>query len=112
MSAPLSSTHFRNVKNTAVNLSNGLIDVTSLLVVNTTAAAIFVQFFNLAAADVVVGTTRPVFSIPVAATTGFEVVYFGPNGTIFDTRLSAAATTTVEGSTDPGDGVFVQIFIT
>src|SRR5712692_9865965 len=63
---------------------------------NTSAATAFVQFFNLAKANVTLGTTRPTFEVIVPATTGFvQVLLPVPHGG-FPAGLSAASTTATE----------------
>lgn len=111
MSSPVRSTHFQNLAGTVTNITNGRCEIVEITAVNTSGAVAFIQIFDLAAADVVLGTTVPMFVIPVAATSGFEVVYFGVNGWYVETRLSAASTTTAEGSTGSASGVFLQAFV-
>lgn len=109
-SAPRASTHVRNLDETVVNVSAGACHVTDIVAANTTGAAAFVQVFDLAAADVTLGTTRPLFVIALAATTGWQHLSFS-EGVVFDTRFSAASTTAAEGSTGSADGVFVQAWV-
>lgn len=58
------------------------------------------QFFNLSASGVTLGTSVPLISVPIAptATGGFALA--GP-GTSFNVGISIAATTTATGSTAP-----------
>lgn len=111
MSEAISSTHVRNLDENGANISNGRCHIAKILAVNTTGAAAFIQVFNAAVASVTLGTTRPLFVIPLAATTGFEFLDFNEPGLYFDTRCSAFSTTTAEGSTGSADGVFLQAFV-
>ena len=110
MASPVGAAHIRNLKDTVTNVTNGVSELTLIIVTNTSSALTFLQVFDAAAADVTLGTTRPVFSAPVANNT-METLYFGPLGWYIGTRFSAAATTTVEGSTGAADGVFLQVFV-
>ncbi len=61
-------------------------------------ALAYIQFFDAKAADVVLGTTPPVWIVPVPA--GGRVT--GPHDKLrFNTAISAAAATTATGSTAP-----------
>ena|SRR5438132_12106216 len=108
MSTFAQSTHFRNVRNTVQNFTSGIALVTGYVVTNTTAATVYMQIFDLDAASVTLGTTVPMLSFPVTAT-NVGSIFFGTMGVSFNTKMSGAVTTTVEGSADPGTGVFVQI---
>lgn len=59
---------------------------------NTNAAARYVKFYNATAANTTVGTTTPVMTIHMPATTARELD-FGPYGLRFDTAITVAATT-------------------
>lgn len=107
MAANLQSTHIRNLKDTVVNVSNGECWVAHIHVVNASGAVAWVQIFDAAAANVTLNTTRPMFSIPLAATSGVESISFSPP-IKFNTRFSAASTTTPDGGTGSADGVFMQ----
>lgn len=67
---------------------------------NPNSSQIYVQLFNLLKAAVTLGTTVPLLSIPIAATStgGFAL---SPAGIIFTGAISAAATTTATGSSAP-----------
>lgn len=65
-------------------------------------ATSYYQFFNLPTADVTLGTTTPVMSIPVPAGLGANLDLW--QGAIF-TALSFAVTTTAAGSTFPASPV-------
>lgn len=110
MAEPISPTHYRNINDSGVNISNGEVAISHLVCVNTSGAAAFLQFFNLAAANVTLGTTRPLFVIPVAATTGVRSIQFSPPLRL-DTRLSVFSTTTAEGLTGSAAGVSAQAWV-
>jgi hypothetical protein len=71
---------------------------------NPNASVAFVQLFDLATGSVTLGTTAPKLSygIPATSASGFTVSLVG---TQFSTAISAAATTTSNGSTAPGSGL-------
>lgn len=110
MQALGTSGQFRNLSEVGQNFSNGTATVGKLIFVNTTGAAAFIQIFDAAAASVTIGTTRPLFSLPLAATTGYVELHFDYPGYNFSTRLSVFSTTTAEGSTGSASGVFGQGF--
>lgn len=60
---------------------------------NRSAAEVFVKFYNATAANVTVGTTVPVMTIPMQADSG--EVWQPPDGLRFDTAITVAATTGV-----------------
>lgn len=68
----------------------------------------FVQVFNVPAASVVLGTTQPVFVIPMPANLGRErsLTYALPLG---GTGLSFACTTTETGNVAPSNNCDVRI---
>jgi hypothetical protein len=68
----------------------------SLYCFNSTNAILYVKLYNATAANVVVGTTTPVMTIPVPGnndTDGAGVVLTWPNGLAFDTAITIATTT-------------------
>lgn len=67
---------------------------------NPNASAAYVQLFNAATSNVTVGTTAPYDVVPLQATT--TVTWAVPAGDIYSVAISAAATTTYNGSTSPG----------
>ena len=111
MSQAISGTHARNLNDTGQNISNGVCHIAKILALNTSGAAAFVQVFDSPAASVTLGTTRPLFVIALAATTGFEFLDFNEPGLYFTSRFSAFSTTSAEGNTGSGAGVFLQGFI-
>lgn len=84
--------------------------VNTIICENTSAATAFVQFFATAKDKVTLGTTRPDFEVPVAATTGFVAVSFPAAGAGFPNGLSTASTTATEGSSASASGVRVTAF--
>ena len=71
---------------------------------NPEAAVSFVHFYNTAAASVTVGTTNPLFTIPIPA--GAAANLSIPQGITFSNAgWSVAATTTAGGNTAPATGV-------
>jgi hypothetical protein len=66
---------------------------------NANAAARYVKFYNATAANVTVGTTTPVLTLPIPPTSGANV--FSDVGIAFSTAITVAATTGV-ADTDTG----------
>lgn len=60
---------------------------------NNAAATTYVKFYNATAANVIVGTTTPVLTIPIPAGSAANVI--SPIGIQFDTAICVAATTGV-----------------
>jgi hypothetical protein len=66
--------------------------------VNLKSTPLYLKFYNATAANVTVGTTTPVLTFPVpsaGATTGAGFNLAIPNGIVFDTAITIAATTGV-----------------
>ena len=91
----------------AVKASAGSLYGVSL--VNTGAAAAYVQLFDLAAASVTLGTTVPKLSFWVPAGGSWEEKFTGEAKAAFAAATAAAATTTATGSTAPATGVLAAI---
>lgn len=71
---------------------------------NPESAVTFVHFYNTAAASVTVGTTNPLFTIAIPATSAANLTF--PMGVTFSNAgWSVAATTTAGGNTAPATGV-------
>lgn len=96
------------VTNTAVAVKASAGQVYSWMLFNPSGAVAYLQVFNVAAAGVTVGTTAPLFSIPVQA--GTQVPFSTDIGIAFGTAISVAATTTPTGSSAPGTAMVVNIF--
>lgn len=110
MAEPIQGTHFRNLNDTGQNISNGEVAISHLIAYNTSGATAYIQLFNAAAANVTLGTTRPLFTVALPATTGWKDIQFSPP-LRFPTRLSAFSTTTPEGLTGSAAGVFLQVMV-
>jgi hypothetical protein len=108
---PVGATHIRNLDENGANVTAGRATVGKIYAANTSGAAAFVQIFDRAVADVVLGTTVPRYVFPLAATTGHFELNFDYPGEFFETRLSAFSTTTAEGNTGSADGVFLQAWV-
>ena len=114
MAGPASTTHFRNLSTTGLNVTNGGAEVVAVLATNSTAATAYTQVFDAAAADVTLGTTVPLFVIHVPGGTSaiegsFFLTFYPP--VLFSTRMSVFGTTTPEGNMAVGAGVFCQVWI-
>lgn len=71
---------------------------------NPNAAVSFVHFYNTAAASVTVGTTNPLFSLQLPATSAANLAF--PMGVVFSNAgWSIAATTTAGGASAPSTGL-------
>lgn len=110
MSAPLLA-NITDVGAGKTQLSAVRTGVVTIELVNTTGSVAWVQVFNALAANVTLGSTVPLFSIPLAATNGFDTLDFGPNAMDFDTGLTLGATTAVAGGTPAGAGVYAQVVV-
>jgi hypothetical protein len=80
---------------------------------NTSASVRFVKFYNATAASVTVGSTAPVLTIPVPATSGANV--FSDIGIAFSTAITVAATTGVadaDAGAPAANDVVVNVFYT
>lgn len=88
-----------NVAATPVNIkSNGAALLCGLKLVNTTAAAAYLQIFDVPAASVVLGTTVPKWVIPLSASETTNPSDMTPPIQFTGTGLSIAGTTTAGGS--------------
>jgi hypothetical protein len=76
---------------------------------NPEAAVTFVHFYNTAAASVTVGTTNPLFTLQVPATSAANLM-FTHGVTFSNAGWSIAATTTAGGNTAPATGVSATIW--
>jgi hypothetical protein len=70
---------------------------------NPSAAIAYVQVFNTVSGSVTVGTTAPLYSIPVPPTSAVNMEV--SNGIAHSAAISVAATTTPTGSTAPGSAL-------
>lgn len=76
------------------------------LIYNPNTSVAYVQVFNTT--SVTLGTTVPLYSIPVPASQAVQV--FNPVGITHGTAITIAATTTMKGSTAPTTGLAVNFF--
>lgn len=76
---------------------------------NPEAAVTFVHFYNTAAASVTVGTTNPLFTIPIPAGSAANLTYPYPVS-FSNAGWSIAATTTAGGNTAPATGVSAVVW--
>lgn len=76
---------------------------------NANASVAYVQFFNAQASAVTLGTTAPVYSLGIPATSAANVAP-GMVGLNHATAISIAVTTTRSGSTGPGSTVDYNIW--
>lgn len=88
------------VAGTVVNIkTNGQALLCGLKLVNTTAAAAYLQFFDAPAASVVLGTTVPKWVIRLGANESTNPSDLTPPVAFLGTGLSCAGTTTPGGNT-------------
>lgn len=81
--------------------------VYGLWVSNTATATRFVKFYNATAANVTVGTTTPVLTLPIPGNSSDDVtgLFSSAMGIMFDTAICVAATTGVADSDTGAPGV-------
>lgn len=75
---------------------------------NPEAAVTFVHFYNTASGGVTVGTTSPLFTLPIPA--GSAANLMSEIGITFGTAITVASTTTAGGNTSPTTGVSATIW--
>lgn len=97
-----------SITNTATSLKASAGQVYGWYIYNPNASAVYVQFFNTLVGSVTVGTTAPVYSIGIPATSGANV--FNAIGIAHSTAIVIAITTTRAGSTAPGSSVDYNVF--
>ena len=87
-----------------------------IFAINTTNAALYLKVYNATAANVTVGTTTPVMTLPVPGNNDTDGAGFWlslPVGIAFDTAISVAATTAVADNDTGAPGanaLIVQVF--
>lgn len=72
---------------------------------NLTAATLYLKIYNATAANVIVGTTTPVLTFPIATqgdTNGAGFTFSVPNGIAFSTAITAAVTTGIADNDTTG----------
>lgn len=87
---------------------SGQYHIGSILALNTSAAAAFLQFFDQPCSGVTVGTTRPSWVVPVSANNYSFTAYNGPLD--FFTPICVVSTTTPAGAVGSAASVYMQIF--
>lgn len=99
------------VTNAATAATAGKCTLIGWNIVNLHSAAIFVKFYNLAAASVVVGTTTPTDTIQIGAN-GTALLRDGSIGEHYGTALSVAAVTegADSGTTAPATLPIIKLF--
>jgi hypothetical protein len=93
--------------NTAAAVSGSAGQVYGWFIYNPNNTVAYVQFYNVVAASVIVGTTTPIYSIGIPALSAANV--FGP-GIVHSTAISVAATTTRAGGVAPSTSLDYNIF--
>ena len=114
MSEPVVTTGVVAVPVGGANITNGKCSLSRLFLVNTSGSTIWVQIFDLPVASVTIGTTNPMWTIPVTPPTVIghvDIEWAMGLGWLISNRLSLFATTTALGSTDPGAGILAQAWI-
>lgn len=103
-----SSSASASITNTAAAVKNNPGQVYGYAFYNPNASVCYVQFFNVAAAGVTVGTTVPIYSIGIPANGGANVAF--PNGVQHDTAIAVSATTTRANATACASNLDANIF--
>lgn len=93
---------------TDIGTANTAGSVYGWYIYNPNASVAYVQFFNTQASGVTLGTTAPVYSLGIPATSGANVMNNIPIN--HSTAISIAVTTTRAGSTGTGSTVDYNIF--
>jgi hypothetical protein len=96
--------------NSAVNIGTANTSgvVSGWYIYNPNNVVSYVQFFNVQASAVVLGTTAPFYSLGIPALSAANLI--SPTGINHSTAISIAATTTRSGNTAPGTAIDVNIF--
>jgi len=110
--APAESVRLANLGAVAAVRTSVNCELLGLSILNTQAAAIFVQLFDAATAGAVtLGTTVPLLEFNVAASVPANPP-FPPGGVRFRTGCQIASTTTEGGAAASAAGVFVYALVT
>ena len=99
---------WNSIKATATSVKGSAGQVYGWYIYNSNSSAVYVQFFNTASGSVTLGTTTPVYSLGIPATSGANA--FIPCGIAHGTAITIAATTTATGSTAPTNNVDINVF--
>jgi hypothetical protein len=97
-----------SITNTATAIKAAAGQVYGWYFYNPNASVAYVQFFNTAAASVTLGTTAPVYSLGIPATSGANVML--ETGIAHSTAIAIGITTTRAGSTAPASSVDYNVF--
>lgn len=96
---------------TVTNITSGSNQMFGWNISNGTGSAVWIQFFNALASDVILGITAPTRTLLIpAGTPAVLIIEEGPGFPNFSTALSCAATTTETGNTAPASAISVEIF--
>jgi len=95
--------------NTAQAGATGAANLYALEIYNQNTTYTFVQFFDVATGSVTVGTTTPLFTLPIPPQGAIEKNYANPKN--FATALTYACTTTPTGNGDPTTGLVLNLSI-
>jgi hypothetical protein len=105
----IATTQFKDLSSAGQNLSLNTVGIGMLIAGNSSGSTAFIQFFDSTAANVTIGTTRPLF-VMVIASGAYDWLEFAPP-LLFQNAASVFSTTTPEGSTASAAGVFLQAFV-
>lgn len=100
---------FRGLNATVQQLAGGPINLKSIIVTNSAAAAAFLQIFDVLSGGVTLGTTVPVIEVEVGAGATVTVALPGDAALLFTTAISVAATTLEFGTVNAGATVIVTL---
>lgn len=103
----LSTYRETSLSNTAKEVDPNQGKVYAVHIENSNAAKAYLQLYDAAAANVVVGTTAPKKTLYIPAAGGYDFAW--PVPVDFDTAIAVAATTTATGGTAPSAGLLVNI---
>jgi hypothetical protein len=99
----------RGLAATVTQLAAGPSNLKSVTITNSSAAAAFVQFFDLAPGSVTLGTTVPILQYEVGAGLSVAFAYPGDAALLFGVAISVASTTTDGGLTGSAATVTVTL---
>lgn len=103
--------YYRNIDLDEADVqAGGFVRLTGWYIANTTAAYVYVHFYDATAASVTVGTTTPRLTIPIPASGASNIAFH--NVMTFSTALTVAATTNPDGTGAPAaNAVIVNLFM-
>lgn len=97
--------------NTALSVQSSPTTLYGWSIYNPSDAVAYIQLFNLAVGDVIVGTSTPKWVIPVLQGGVVFMAFDGGEGIDFPIALSYAATTSATGSGAPSFDVEIQLIV-